>query len=74
VGWLLAAGCCWRLYGRHRCLVGGDVGSGGGTRSQPAPPDHGGGYEYCSVRSGDRCGAARRRLPRHPRLLAALEP
>jgi len=45
VGWLLAAGCCWRLYGRHRGLVGGDVGSGGAgceraapTRPRPALP------------------------------------
>jgi len=27
-----------------------------------------------AVRPGDRCGAARRRLPRHPRLLATLGP
>ncbi|HEX5075735.1 MAG TPA: hypothetical protein VFW03_21165, partial [Gemmatimonadaceae bacterium] len=39
----------------------------GGTRSQPAPPDRCSRWPYGSVRSGDRCGAARRLLTPTPR-------
>jgi len=41
-----------RAGARGRGLVGA-------ARSQPAPPDQSGGSDYGSVRSGDRCGAAR---------------
>jgi len=55
-----------RAGARGRGLVGA-------ARSQPAPPDQSGGSDYGSVRSGDRCGAARAPpLAAPPRLTAPI--
>jgi len=55
-----------RAGARGRGLVGA-------ARSQPAPPDQSGGSDYISVRSGDRCGAARAPpLAAPPRLTAPI--